>query len=157
MARFALPLAMTLAILGSAAMAQQFTPGGGLMARWDANNDGRVTLAEVEARRSALFTSYDSNGDGFLSSAEFDRITPQSVGGRPGNSLRGSRMIVRTQVDTNGDGVVSRKEYVAGARIWRDRMDIDGNGVLTTSEFGQAGRSNGRGNGQGRGIRWNNG
>ncbi|WP_161470950.1 EF-hand domain-containing protein [Tropicimonas marinistellae] len=161
MTRFALPLAMALTILGTSAMAQQLTGGGGFMARWDANNDGRVTLGEVETRRAALFTTYDTNGDGALSTEEFDRITPQSVGGRQTNSLRGARQIVRSQIDTDGNGLVTRNEYVAGAQIWRDRMDLNGDGVLTSVDFGGTGmgtgQGNGRGNGPGRGMRWNNG
>lgn len=161
MTRFALPVAITLVLFGSASVAQQFVPNGNFLSSWDANNDGKVTLAEVETRRAALFSTYDTNGDGALSAAEFDRITPQSVGGRQSNSLRGTRQVVRSQIDINGDGLVTRNEYVAGAQIWRDRMDLNGDGVLTTADFGRTGmgtgRGNGRGNGQGRGMRWNNG
>ncbi|MDV7141577.1 hypothetical protein R3X27_02665 [Tropicimonas sp. TH_r6] len=153
MIRFALPIAMSLALLGTSAPAQQFVPMGNALARWDANNDGRVTLTEIETGRAALFRAYDSNGDGGLSAAEFDRITPKSNSGRQASTLRSTQGALRTQIDTNGDGRVSQREYVAGARLWRDRLDSNGDGVLTAADFGRAGR----GAGQGRGMRWNNG
>ncbi|MDV7143012.1 EF-hand domain-containing protein [Tropicimonas sp. TH_r6] len=157
MTRIALPIAMTLALLGTTAAAQQFVPGGNALTRWDANNDGRVTLAEVEAGRAALFGTYDINNDGTLSTDEFARIAPQAYGGRQANNQRGTQSVIRSQIDTNGDGLVTRKEYVAGARLWRDRMDTNGDGVLTATDFGRTGRGTGRGAGQGRGMRWNNG
>lgn len=149
MTRFALPLTFALALIGTSALAQQVVPGGNLLARWDADKDGRVTLAEVRSGREALFRLHDTNRDGALSPAEFDRIAPQSAGGRQANNQRRVQRALRGQLDTNADGFVSLKEYVAGAEPWRDRMDLDGDGVLSSSDFGRSG--------QGRGLRWNNG
>ncbi|SNS41394.1 EF-hand domain-containing protein [Tropicimonas sediminicola] len=143
MKRFALPT-LVLLLAGSAAAAQQAVPGATAIDRWDANRDGRVTLAEVEAGRAGQFASLDRNGDGVLSVAELGRNSPQ-----------GSRGVQRYALDGNGDGVVSRSEYVAGSKSWLQRMDSDSNGVLTTADFGRRGGGNGRGNGQG--YRWNNG
>lgn len=47
---------------------------GELMARLDADHDGRISLAEWQAagRRPELFTAADANRDGMLDVAEFE-------------------------------------------------------------------------------------
>lgn len=63
--------ALTLALSGGA-FAQQGTPGAHFVQNWDQDGDGAVTLDEAKAKRDDLFTSFDADGDGMLSSTEFD-------------------------------------------------------------------------------------
>ena len=151
MRRFALPALVVLVVAGSAAAAQQAVPGALFLDRWDANNDGRVTLSEVRTARARLFEGYDGDRDGLLSAAEFAESAAQ------GNAVRGNPRALRYGMDRNGDGLLSRSEFIAGSAIWMNRMDSDGNGVLTTADFGPNARGGGRGASQGRGPRWNNG
>jgi Ca2+-binding EF-hand superfamily protein len=44
--------------------------GGGLIARLDANKDGKVTLAEFQAGPIAMFDRIDTNKDGTITAAE---------------------------------------------------------------------------------------
>lgn len=147
MKNFAFATLVGLSLAGSAALAQQAAPGALAIDRWDADHDGRVTLAEVRAGRASLFGSYDGNGDGVLDVAELGR--------GPGAAAGGGRNVLRYGMDSNGDGVVTRAEYVDGSALWLQRMDSDRNGVLTASDFGRNPRGNGAGAGQG--LRWNNG
>lgn len=143
MKRIAIPALACLALAGSAALAQQAAPGATALDRWDSNHDGRVTLAEVRAGRARLFDGYDRNGDGFLGANELGQGAPL------GGARRNAQGALRPWLDRNGDGVVSRREFVDGAAAWMQRMDNDGNGVLTTGDFGRRGG--------GRGGRWSNG
>lgn len=82
-------LALSLALITGSAMAQPGNgPGRGMMcmqrfASFDANNDGKVTLAEFLALphprgndvAEQMFASKDTNGDKVLTAAEF---CPQS-------------------------------------------------------------------------------
>lgn len=64
----------TTSLLSAAALTLVLSAGGAFAQgnsahffdTWDADKDGKVTVAEVETRRSDIFTSFDANNDGFL-------------------------------------------------------------------------------------------
>lgn len=164
MARTSL-LALALVLgTGTAVLAQQASPGENFIAMWDADGDGIVTLAEVQTRRDDIFTSFDANEDGQLDDEEFVAIdetrtatqdanrqanaTPQQGrgGGRGQGGGQGGGMgradnpaAERAAIDSNGDGLVSREEFAAGSDQWFVLRDRNGDGVLTTADFGRGG------------------
>lgn len=112
-------LTLTGALLASAALAERGGMGDGegrgamLMEMFDsidADKDGKVTFAEMEAHRKAEFTAADSNGDGTLSADELS-----------------ARALARFQ-----------ERQTERTQAMLDRMDNDGNGSLSEEELGQS-------------------
>ncbi len=128
-----------------------------ILLRFDANHDGSLTRAEMEAGLKADFAADDTNHDGVL---ELDEV-------RAVNDKRWSEdaSAASPLVDWNHDGVVDFDEFAATARSLFDQMDADGNGVLSPNELkprgsgpgqgekgdGEQGGRGGRGGGPGRG------
>jgi Ca2+-binding EF-hand superfamily protein len=84
-----------------------------MFASMDANSDGTVTAAEMDAKHAmkADKATADKSAHG-MSSA--DKIAT---------------------LDTNGDGALSAAEHDAGAQSMFAKMDTDGNGSLTQQEM----------------------
>lgn len=126
------------------ATAVQAGPGGDRMmprerpafAELDTNGDGEISTEEFEAFRASKFAAADTNGDGVLSA---DELTAQRETQRAAMAeQRTQRMIER--LDTDGDGAVSPDEMAAagpkrdkGSMI--ERMDKDGNGTISAEEY----------------------
>ena len=109
----------------------------------DADGNGEVTQAEMDAMKAARFAASDTDGDGVLS---LEELTAQGV---KGVAERTEKMLA--QRDTNGDGVLSPDEMTNSRRAVKilERFDTDGNGSISKDEFEEA--SNGmrqRGKGQ---------
>ncbi len=88
-----------------------------LLAKWDANGDGKLDLAELElARKAALaeitkirtdrFNAADLDADGFLSLAEFTAALPKDTAVLTIPALFAS-------LDTDKDGKISLAEFLA--------------------------------------------
>ena len=97
----------------------------------DADGDGVLTEAEMQAHRAARFAAMDTDGNGSLSATELTAAAEQR------KSKRADRMIER--VDADGDGEVSRKELASlgqrkGGRGF-EQLDADGDGTVTKAEF----------------------
>lgn len=75
----------------------------------DADTDGKVTLAELQAHRKAEFAAADTNGDGALSAEELS-----------------AHMLARMQA-----------RMTERSQAMLDNMDNDGNGSLSEDEMGQ--------------------
>ena len=92
----------------------------------DADKDGKVTAAEMEAFRAARFAAADANGDGKLSLEEMSSARAQK------HKERFGRMIAK--LDRDGDGQLSAEEMpMRGDRMMK--LDTDGDGAISLEEM----------------------
>lgn len=128
-------------------------PRGGPLARFDADGDGKITLAEVDAVAQAEVAAFDADGDEQLTLKELregaaaarfkaldadgdGKVTLAEFQAQPAGGRRGVRMLpVR---DEDRDGKLSLSELTAMARRLFEVADADANGELTTEELAQA-------------------
>ena len=100
----------------------------------DADGDGNLTLAEMQAQREARFGDTDTNGDGGLSAEEL------IAAANARQADRVTRMLER--FDENEDGMLQQSELPQrdGDRAERmfERVDADGDGAITEAEFDAA-------------------
>jgi Ca2+-binding EF-hand superfamily protein len=105
---------------------------GGHWGRWmfqemDANKDGKVTQAEIEAFEAARAAEIDANHDGKITADEIRAFREKERAKREAAEL--------ARMDTNGDGSVSVQEYEA-AQTWRlARMDRNGDGTIDEQDM----------------------
>jgi hypothetical protein len=118
--------------LASEVMAVQRLPTGlppsaALLLRYDADHDGTVTRAEMDAGLKTDFAAADSNHDGCLDPAEV----------RAENERRLKRDGVQASplVDWNLDGCVDPKEFGNTARSYFDLADRTKDGRVTQLEL----------------------
>ena len=112
-----------------------------LFERFDANEDRQVTQAEIDTVVAERFATADTNSDSSVTLEEFEGLWLQDMR---------ERMVDRFQrLDANGDGSVTTAEFNDHTRNIVDRLDRNGDGVLSRDDRGGRG---GRGDG-GRGPR----
>lgn len=117
--------------------------GGDIFARFDANNDGRVSREEFTAGNMQPFDRLDTNKDGVVTG---DEVQTQAARAR---SEARNRMI--GAIDANNDGRVSRDEFINADRERFDRMDANKDGKISREEAAAAVRGmRNRGGGPGR-------
>lgn len=132
-------LALMGAVFASGAMAQE-GPGGpegrGAMLlkmfdSMDADADGKLTEAELEASRAAMFTAADTNADGMLSVEE---LSAQHLARfTEGLAERTAKMIEHR--DNDGDGSLSLAEVDEGPGQRNfARIDSDDDGAISKVE-----------------------
>ncbi len=85
---------------------------------FDANNDGSVTAAEIEAKRNADFAKADTAGDGAITLEEWKVFVTDRAPER--SKDRSVRIFQR--FDMNGDGQVTREEFIERAERMTARM-----------------------------------
>lgn len=106
--------------------------GGGeridrLFERYDANNDGKITKAEIETARKASIAKYDADKDGQLSLEEFNGLF---------NEIMRHRMVRMFQkFDRDGDAKVSEAEISRKVDRMMTWMDRDDNGEIERDEL----------------------
>lgn len=101
----------------------------------DADGDRAVTQEEIDAYRAARVGAADASGDGALSLEEFNTLFQEFT--RP-------RMVDAFQaLDADGDGQIAPAELDTRIARMVERMDRDGDGVLTLQrgERGQRGNN----------------
>jgi len=108
----------------------------------DANGDGQLTRAELDAHMKAGFDRRDTDGDGVLSRSELEAQAHKNA------SNRLDRRIGR--IDADGDGAISFEEMseARGGRLF-ERADTDNDGAINKAEFDEM-RMQARANRQGR-------
>jgi hypothetical protein len=138
---------VVLAFAGSIALAQQGNRGAHFIENWDQNEDGVVTLAEVTERRAYIFAAFDQEDDGFLSADDYvlfdearanDQANNHGGGQGQGRKQggRNSEGMTMEFNDSDGDGQVSLAEFMAGSADWFKLMDRNGDGAISTADFG---------------------
>lgn len=98
----------------------------------DADGDGQVTQAELEAHRNQRYTQADSDGDGQISVQEMQAAAQQNA------NERVTKMFEK--LDANQDGFLSDDELPKprrGAKMF-ERIDADGNGAISEQEYADA-------------------
>ncbi|TGD42060.1 calcium-binding protein [Pseudotabrizicola sediminis] len=138
-------VALAIALTAGAAMADRGDRVGGMVdqmgemggafdfAAMDADGDGKVTQAEIDAFRAAQTAAIDTDGDGLLSAEEIAAMHIRAATKRAND--RAARMIER--LDTDGDGKLSAAEMMARpmpARMF-ERLDADNDGAITEAEI----------------------
>jgi hypothetical protein len=110
-------------------------------AQLDADGDGKITQAEMDAHKAARFAEADTNGDGALDAEEMMAHAAERMKGRMGDRM--GKMIERH--DTNGDGKLSMDEMASdrGNRMF-ERLDEDGDGAISAEEFAEMGEQMGK-------------
>ncbi|MBU6378534.1 MAG: EF-hand domain-containing protein [Gammaproteobacteria bacterium] len=96
---------------------------------WDLNKDGQVTCDEWKSYARELFTAADTDRDGRLTRAEFERVS------------RDDKTFVIANFryfDRDGDGFVSYAEFVERQNPAFKLLDRNNDCVLDSAELGPA-------------------
>lgn len=105
----------------------QFHPPQAMLLAYDANHDGSVTRAEMEAGLRADFAKADKDHNGTLDLEEVRAVNEAR--------WKADASTASPLVDWNHDGVVDFTEFAGTARSLFDELDRDGNGVLSPQEL----------------------
>lgn len=139
-----LALAATLLALSAGAALAQDGPGG----RMDGNHDGKVSLAEFKAARLGMMMRADANRDGKLAKAEFESGMAAMRQGGTAPKGPGAGMMFG-MMDGDKDGVLTKPEIEKMLERRFQRIDVNGDGALSSSEIAamRSGAMGGRGGG----------
>ncbi|MBU1378834.1 MAG: EF-hand domain-containing protein [Alphaproteobacteria bacterium] len=100
-----------------------------MLAKSDANGDGRVTRAEFIAARRDRFERMDRNDDGYVSDDDLPRLVRKRGGDKVNRAI--------DALDANRDGRLSRAEFVDGPTRLFDFGDANRDGVIDRAELAQ--------------------
>ena len=102
-------------------------PPAAILLAYDANHDGTVTRAEMEAGLRADFAKADYKHLGRLDEEEVRAVNQQRIAT--------DQSTASPLVDWNHDGYVDFDEFAANARSLFDQLDRNGDGKLTPDEL----------------------
>ena len=102
------------------------SPSSSIM-KYDANHDGQLTRAELEAGLKAEFNSYDTNHTGCLDSAQVAAINDARV--------KADAAAASPLIDWKNQGCLDLEEFSATARSLFEQLDVNGDGVVTQEEL----------------------
>lgn len=104
----------------------------------DTDGDGMVSSAEHAAGAKKMFGAMDANADGNVTAAEMDAHKAAKMkdkAGKEGDRPKMTSAEKIREIDTNGDGMISAAEHDAGSQKMFAKMDADGNGSISDAEM----------------------
>lgn len=138
-----LSVLLTCAALMPIAAFAQDTPGSHFVENWDLDGNGFVSSEEITERRGDIFVMFDQDEDGMLSAEEyvlFDETRAADMENNAGGHGKGGdRMQVGLTMafnDSDADGTVSMDEFVSNSAVWVAQIDRNGDGMITSADFG---------------------
>ena len=102
------------------------SPSSSIM-KYDANHDGTLTRAELEAGLKAEFDSFDTDHKGCLSSAQVTAINEARV--------KADAAAASPLIDWKNQGCLDLEEFSATARSLFEQLDVNGDGKITQQEL----------------------
>ena len=97
-----------------------------LMDRYDANQDGKLTQAEIDETRRNQFARFDADGDGALTLAEYQALWLDAMRERMVRGVQGH--------DDDGDAKLTPAEFNKRLSRLVERMDRNDDGVLDNND-----------------------
>ncbi|MDA7946817.1 MAG: hypothetical protein MPJ78_05010 [Hyphomicrobiaceae bacterium] len=97
-----------------------------MIARFDTNDDGKLTQEEVDTTRKDLHAKNDTNKDGKLNLEEFETLWVDFTNRR---MVRGFQ-----RIDVNGDAVITLEEYLEPFKNTVARRDRNDDNVLDAND-----------------------
>jgi Ca2+-binding EF-hand superfamily protein len=116
--------------------------------KMDTNGDGRVSRSEHASGAKNMFVEMDANRDGAVTAAEMDarhaqkksadsapRYNSDPARAADGSAVADEGVAAKIRlIDQNGDGQLSASEHEAGTTRLFAEMDTDGDGFLSKTE-----------------------
>jgi Ca2+-binding EF-hand superfamily protein len=104
--------------------------GKAMLEKLDSNNDGTVSIVEINQMGAKRAAEIDANNDGKITQTEIDTHRAQQREAR-----QAARKAARfAKLDSNGDGIVTTAEFSSAQTARLVAMDTDKNGVISADE-----------------------
>jgi Ca2+-binding EF-hand superfamily protein len=100
----------------------------------DRNGDGKLSQGEHQENARQMFEAMDANADGTVTAAELE-ATHELISGKKDQKGRMPVAEMIAVIDTNNDGKISAEEHEAGAKRMFEMLDTDKDGAVTKSEM----------------------
>lgn len=137
------PLLALALLLGTAASAENMTPGAHFLQNWDQDGDGIVSLEEATTKRNDLFASFDADEDGKLSAEEYrafddmrsadQEMMREEMGAGMGQGMGQGQGMGHGKGRGMGMGIGKGTPEEGG--MMRGFNDTDGDGMVSREEF----------------------
>lgn len=119
------------------------SPGAHFLENWDLDADGSVSLAELTERRGDIFTMFDMDKNGSLSTKEYILFDETRAADMKNNAESHGKAAGRMQQgltlefnDKDKNGEVSQQEFIDNTAEWLAQVDRNGDNAITSVDFG---------------------
>lgn len=101
--------------------------GIAMLEQFDRSGDGQVSQEDIIAVRGERLATFDTDGDGVLSLAEYELLWLDAMQPRMVRSFQ--------RLDTDGDAIVTVEEFQEPFAGMVARLDADGDGLINATEL----------------------